>query len=391
MKRILLFSFIFTLCCNLQAQVALPTLDSNATVSVITCGPGSDFYTTFGHTAIRICDTAMGIDIVYNYGSFDFNTDHFYLKFAQGRLNYYLSRDSYSNFIFDYAYEGRAVSEQVLKMTPQEKQNLFVLLETNYLPEYRYYLYDMFRDNCATRIRDVINSALGHRTLFEEYTPKDAKSFRQLLYGYTQNSLQWWQLGIDIVIGSRCDRPCSSFGYTFAPQELMLQLDTTRVSDTQEPLAMPAKTVLTDCQAPQKANVSPILTFWVLLVIVVALTIISWKKLWTLRWLDILLFCLDIIVAIVIIFLWFFSNHYCTKWNWNILWASPLYLYFAVRGKKSAKWMVYAQLACFAALGIVALCGVQQFNAAILPIALMLFVRTINLLRTETKQHNNRH
>ncbi len=389
MKRFLLIAILFAFCCNIHAQGALPTLDSGAYVNVITCGPGNDFYTTFGHSAIRICDTALGIDVVYNYGTFDFNTSHFYLKFAQGRLNYCLSRDSYNGFIFEYAYEGRSLTEQTLKLTQQEKQNLFVLLETNYLPEYRYYLYDMFRDNCATRIRDIINSALGHRVLFEEYTPQNAKSYRQLLYEHTSNTLQWWQLGIDIVVGSRCDRPCTNFGYAFAPMELMRQLDTTCIKGTSEPLAMPAQHTLLETREQTPRSISPTLTFWALFVIILSLTVISWKRQWKLKWLDVTLFVAAFLVAVLIFFLWFCSDHYCTKANFNLLWASPLFIYFAIRLRKSNRWMILAQIALFAATGIIAPCGLQQFNAAVLPIVLTLFIRLLNLqIQTKTIHDN---
>ena len=388
MKRLFLFSILFVFCSNLHAQGNLPTLDSNAFVNVITCGPGDDFYTTFGHSAIRICDTALGIDVVYNYGTFDFNTKHFYLKFAQGRLDYCLSREDYNSFAFEYGYEGRSLTEQTLRLTHQEKQNLFVLLETNYLPEYRYYLYDMFRDNCATRIRDIINSALGHRILFEEQTPKDAKSYRQLLSEYTGTSLQWWQLGIDLVVGSRCDRPCTNFGYTFVPMELMRQLDTTCVKGTNEPLAMPAHHTLLETREQTPRSVSPTLTFWALFVITLSLTVISWKKHWTLKWMDILIFLIVFLISLVIIFLWFFSDHYCTKANFNLLWASPLFIYFAIKLRKSNRWIIIVQLALFATTGIIALCGIQIFNAAILPIILMLFIRLLNL-QLQTKTNNN--
>lgn len=389
MKRFLLISLLFAFCGNVHAQEALPTLDSGAFVNVITCGPGNDFYTTFGHSAIRICDTALGIDVVYNYGTFDFNTNHFYLKFVQGRLDYCLSRENYNGFIFEYGYEGRFVTEQTLKLTQQEKQNLFVLLETNYLPEYRYYLYDMFRDNCATRIRDIINSALGHRVLFEDQTPNNAKSYRQLLYEHTGNTLQWWQLGIDLVVGSRCDRPCTNFGYTFAPMELMRQLDTTCIKGTNEPLAMPAHHTLLETRTQTPRSVSPTLTFWALFVIILSLTVISWKKQWKLKWLDVILFVTTFLIAIAIIFLWFFSDHYCTKANFNLLWASPLFIYFAIKLRKSNCWVIVAQLALFAIVGVIALCGVQQFNAAVLPIILTLFIRLINLQYQKKINNNN--
>ena len=160
MKRLLLLTFSLLLLSSAHAQQLELRLDSTAYAAVLTCGPGDDFYTTFGHSAIRICDSASGLDIVYNYGTFDFNTSNFYWKFACGNLQYCLSRTSFSHFMQEYIHEGRAVCQQRLKLSNQELNNLFVALENNYLPQFRYYTYDFFRDNCATRVRDMVNYSL---------------------------------------------------------------------------------------------------------------------------------------------------------------------------------------------------------------------------------------
>ena len=106
---------------------ALP-LGETAVASVLTCGAGDDFYTTFGHTALRITDTAAGIDNVYNYGTFDFDTPHFYWKFMRGQLDYMLGRTTFRRFVRSYRAEGRAVWEQRLLLTPQEVNNLYLMV-----------------------------------------------------------------------------------------------------------------------------------------------------------------------------------------------------------------------------------------------------------------------
>ncbi|MBR4772955.1 MAG: DUF4105 domain-containing protein, partial [Bacteroidales bacterium] len=177
---LLVFSFYF-LPFALPAQ-ELP-LSPTATASVITCGPGNDFYTTFGHSALRITDTANGIDLVYNYGTFDFDTPHFYWTFAKGKLDYCLARSSFDHFLAVYSYERRYMYEQRLNLTPQELNNLFVMLEWNYLPENRYYRYDLLLDNCATRVRDMVDAAAGKRTIgFDDW---EDHSYRYWLHDAT--------------------------------------------------------------------------------------------------------------------------------------------------------------------------------------------------------------
>ena len=382
MKKLLLTLLLTLTLAGLQAQKIEAHLSDSAFASVITCGAGQEFYTTFGHSAIRICDTTQQLDLVYNYGTFNFDTPHFYWTFARGRLNYHLARGTFQNFIFEYAYEGRAVWEQRLLLSNQELNNLFILLETNYQPEYRYYMYDFFRDNCATRVRDMVANSLCHRQLSHETTTDTNLTYRQLLYRYTADNLLWWRLGVDIALGQRCDHRCSNYEYMFSPIEMMAQLDTMAVSDTRQPLVAPAQQLLPETRQPLARSVSPTLLFWVLFIAVMVVTLLGWHKGWRLGWLDAVLFILPFLISVLVIFLWFFTNHYCTKPNLNILWASPLFLYFAIRQRRSHRVVISVQLVmllCAMLLTVVTL--PQQLNAAILPISLILFLRLISNLR----------
>ena len=137
-------------------SVSAQTLSDRAEVSLLTCGPGTDLYATFGHSALQISDPVTGVDRVYNYGTFDFDTEGFYLKFTRGKLNYILSVSGFEYFLREYQYSGRWVYRQVLDLNPEQAQALFDYLEWNALPENREYKYDFFYDNCSTRIRDVL-------------------------------------------------------------------------------------------------------------------------------------------------------------------------------------------------------------------------------------------
>ena len=130
-------------------------LSPSAQVSIITCAPGDELYSIFGHSAIRVNDSINQIDLVFNYGTFDFDTPNFYLKFMRGKLNYMLSMAPYDRFLFEYVYYKRSVWEQVLDLSEVEKNNLFQALIINAEPEHRNYHYHFFFDNCATRIRDM--------------------------------------------------------------------------------------------------------------------------------------------------------------------------------------------------------------------------------------------
>ena len=387
MKKLLVLSsyFILLLALPLRAQVpdSLPHLGDSAFASLITCGPGEEFYTSFGHSALRICDSTLGIDVIYNYGTFDFDTPHFYWKFARGYLNYHLSRSPFFNFLFEYQYEGRAVWQQRLRLSNQEVNNLFLLLEFNYQPDYRYYQYDFFRDNCATRPRDMIIHALDHRTLSPETTTDTNLTYRNHLYLSTANTLLWWRLAVDMALGLPCDHRCSNYEYMFSPIAMMHQFDTLTVSDTHQPLAEPAELILPETRDLPSRSISPTITFWVLFLAVLLLTLLGWRNGWRLRWLDIPLFLIPFLGSLLVIFLWFASSHYCTKANLNILWASPLFFYFLIRLRNSRPWLIILQLAMLLAACLMTLAPLpQQLNAALLPISLTLALRLIALKKT---------
>lgn len=378
MKKHLLALTLLLLCswgAAAQDLSAVPLSDS-AYASVLTCGPGDEFYTTFGHSAIRICDPAIELDVVYNYGTFDFDIPHFYWTFARGDLNYCLSRSGFAGFMLEYGYEGRAVWEQRLRLSSQEVRNLFILLEQNYLPEYRYYQYDFFRDNCATRVRDMAASALCHRTLSPEVTGDTNRSYRNILYQSTEKKLLWWRFAVDMALGLRCDHRCSNYEYMFSPLEMKALLDTLTTSDTHEPLAEPARMLLEETRDPLADSFPPALLFGLMLLVVAVVSFVGYRRKWTLHWMDATLYAAVFLVSVLVMFLWFCTAHYCTKVNLNILWASPLFVYFAIRQRRSCRWLIYLQMLLLLAAATMTIAPLpQQLNSAVAPICAILFLR----------------
>lgn len=374
-KHILIFLTLFI------SQTAKAQLSESATISIITCGPGAEFYTTFGHSAIRVYDSAHNYDVIYNYGTFDFDTPNFYWKFAKGKLEYCLSKSHYTDFLASYSYEGRYVIEQPLNLTKAEKNRIYTALENNYKPENRFYLYDFFIDNCATRVRDIVNNNIIDRELFIEHTPKIAKSYRELLYDCTEERLLWWRLGIDLLLGARCDKNCNNLEQMFSPIEMKTQFDTTQLTDGSGPLVSKQIYTLYETRKLPGKSISPTLVFWVVCIATTTLTITSWKKNWCLKWFDRILYGIVGAISILLLFMWFGTDHYCTKNNWNLLWASPLFIYLTITAHKSSRWIIIIQTLMI----IVAIAGQwflpQQFNSAIIPISVTLAIRLIDNLR----------
>ena len=368
------------------AQTLTLPLSETATASVLTCGPGNDFYTTFGHSALRITDTAQGLDLVYNYGTFDFNTPHFYWKFMRGQLDYMLGRSSYENFMAEYVYEGREVREQRLCFTPQEVSNLYLLLEQNYLPEYRYYKYDFFTDNCASRIRDMVRMALGHReiSLMRESEPT---SYRRLVTANLKGNLEWWQLGIDLLFGLPADHVCDANERMFLPEEMEAEFAEAwpkpeslhdgmiSINALNATLVDKAQILLPERREPLSRSFPPVVVFALLFA---AVAVLTWRGLWP-RWADRALFVLAGLVGLFLLFMWFGTDHYCTQWNLNILWASPLLILIAIRLERSPRWALWLQESSFlVAMVWIIWCGL---SLALIPLVLTLALRVGVLLK----------
>ena len=365
----LLFAF-----CLFDAQARQLPLSETAVASVLTCGPGNDLYTSFGHSALRICDTARGIDLVYNYGTFNFGTPHFYWKFAQGRLDYCLSRTPMGAFYRENGAEGRSMSEQRLNLSRQQVCNLFVLLETNYLPEYRYYRYDFFRDNCASRVRDMVYSAAGQEIeLSRNAAPT---TYRRLLSSALRDTMEWWRLGMDCLLGLAADHRCTPQERMFLPREMEAELAMAAVGGS--PLVGEPVPLQPSARVPMHRSLPPELVFWALFVAVALLSWLGWRKGWRLAWLDRPLFVLAGLIGLFLLFMWFGSAYYCTKWNLNVLWASPLLILIAIRLARSPRWALWLQEAMLLAAAVwVVVCGLAP---ALIPIVLVFALRVAMLL-----------
>ncbi|WP_321539153.1 lipoprotein N-acyltransferase Lnb domain-containing protein [Flavobacterium piscinae] len=154
-------------------------MSSEAKISVLTCGSGEELHSIFGHTAIRIQDQKQGIDIVYNYGMFDFNTPNFYLKFVKGDLYYYVAKGSFEHFMYSYRMENRSVYEQELNFSSAQKQQLFDELEKSLYSEERFYLYKFIDKNCTTMVVDKINKQLKQPSIVK--IGNTTQSYRHVL------------------------------------------------------------------------------------------------------------------------------------------------------------------------------------------------------------------
>ena len=360
---LILFS-VFT--SNLDAQFRAENLDDTQ-ISILTCRSGDELYSTFGHTAIRVFNPTTRIDYVYNYGLFSFNTPNFYLKFMRGQLPYLVGATRMSRFLREYNDEKRSVFEQVLNLDNNQKEKIIQFLIENVKPENREYKYDFFFDNCATRVVDVYGLA-GAVTYDLEV---EEKTFRDLLKENLK-SLVWEDFGIDLLIGQRADRITNRRDQMFLPEYVMNNLGSAAL-DGDEVLAQDPHLVL-DFEAlnqsrKERSTPWPLITMMLILIATIAINMYAPKMA---KGFNKIFLIVGGVIGILLLFMWFGTNHGATRDNWNVAWMSPLFLpYLFIKGKGKqylAYFLMFSLLVC----GVNCLIQIlhQFFNLAFLPLIL---------------------
>ncbi len=383
MLKFIFSSAIFIGCLVLNAQDFV--LSNNAEVSVITVGPGDGLVDAFGHSGIRIKDEANYLDVIFDYGRYDFDS-YFILKFARGKLNYKLSVSKFSDFLQYYKFTDRTVKSQVLNFNEVQKQRLYDFLIENLKPENRYYLYDFFYDNCATIIRDVTQHSTLNDVVFNIPKAFKKQTFRQLIHS-DLNQNTWGSLGIDIALGSVIDRTAIAEEHMFLPKYINSFFETATFGISKKNLVKSSSVIYKARTAKQSSMfvLSPLVIFTLLAALIIFITYKNVKSKVRSRWLDSILFALTGLIGIGILLLWFATDHTATAYNYNLLWAFALNILMLkqVRLKQPKLWFIKYIKFLIIALCLLALhwiIGVQWFAISLLPFLIALIVRYVYLV-----------
>lgn len=379
------------------SAVAQPTgsrlLSDKAEVSILTIYPGPALHARFGHTAIRVADPQQEVDLLYNYGTFEFDSPMFIATFVRGKLDYYLSVAPMDAALDHYQHvERRAVVEQVLDLTADERERVFVYLRENARPENRTYRYRFLDDNCSTRVRDVFETVLGASLAYEDDRPT-SRTFREMLEPYMADAPLLW-LGIDLMLGRPADRLVGERESMFLPLPLMNRFDraTVTVGDESRRLVRETRSLYWFDGADEvEATVSwPTWLAWAMLG---AVAVVTWcearrpgvaavqrRRGGVVA--DALLLAVVGVTGLLMAVLWGATEHDVAGPNWNLGWAWPTHLVAAVAllrwpagGAVLRGYLVLA--AAGAVLSLVTLVWwPQSVPAAVLPVLLAVAVRT---------------
>ena len=300
--------------------------ESDTIVYLLTCKPGTETYSIYGHSALRVVDNYYGTDIVYNWGVFDFDTPNFALKFARGRLDYMLDQGSMNSFLRLYFYEERGVVSQRINLTPENVRKLLELIEENLKPENVKYRYDFFYDNCATRIRDILeNAAAGKIRYPSDVESPKTQTFRDMIGEY-QKSYKWLKFGIDLALGSPCEKKVSFREKMFLPLELQECLSKAVIfNDGRMVPLLRNPEILVEHNIPvvkSAALLSPEIIFALFFALMMIFIPHIRKKVY-INSIDIFIFFIYSLLAVLMLFFNFFADHVQTKMNLNIIWLNP--------------------------------------------------------------------
>jgi len=383
--RLLLFLFTF-ICSPLFSQYL--DLSPKAEISVLTIGPGNSLNDSFGHSAFRVKDNSSDLDIIFNYGVYDFEAENFYLKFARGKLNYIVDVSNYENFKNYYIRQNRWIKEQVLDLSENDKQKVFNYLANNSEPENKYYLYDFFYDNCATKMKDILVDGVGLNIGFIEPDGFEAYTFRQLI----QEKLHWnsWgSLGIDIALGSVIDKTADPEEHMFLPDYIFSFFENAGLAESdKKPLVKATNSIFDNTIVEKKNNLlsSPFVIISLIGVLMILITFRDHKKNERTRIIDLFIFLLTGISGVVLLLLWLATDHTATAQNYNLLWAFAINIFLIgqVFKKKPKKWFIrYLKflviMLCLLLLQWIA--GIQGFAFALIPLLLALVIRYLFLIK----------
>lgn len=372
------YSLLIINSASAQPALSADRDSSRLRISLLTCTPGEELYSTFGHSAYRVIDSNSVTDIVYNYGTFNFDDDGFYLKFIKGKLMYYLSAEDFALFKEDYKASNRGITEQVLNLSAAEKIGFQQALFKNIKEENKFYKYDFFFDNCTTRPRDLIFKFKTPHPQWVAVMPAGTR-FRQAIHSYLdKNEKHWSKLGIDLLLGAPTDAVMTVTQSQFLPDVLMMGLDS---SNKKHSLLLSSTNLYAIDADKNKGSVfTPVIVFSLLLIFIVGLSLS--KNKWAIVFIqgfDGLLFFLSGAVGILLIFMWTSTDHAMCKNNYNLLWALPtntLLAFFTNNKKSFIKKCFWVTAIVLTIVVLTWFFLPQQMNSAFLPIVLLLIYRS---------------
>jgi hypothetical protein len=364
-RKILFFLFIIIYSQGYSQDLQL---SKNAKVSIITIGTASPSYALYGHTGIRFKDIATNIDVVFNYGTFDFETPNFMSRFVKGDLQYFVTSNSFAEFEYSYRYENRSIYEQELTLTVDKIRVLYNNINNSLTSDERFYTYKFIDKNCTTMVIDKVNEVVGSKVI--DFQKPQEQTYRSILFPYANDQFLQ-QLGINIIFGTKVDEKATKL---FLPLDLMQELKTAKYNEK-----LLVKETSTIFEAHKEIAPFNFFDSIYLLIVLLGIIVVANSQKLTFAY-----FTLLGLLGLFFSLIGLYSFHQEVLWNYNVLLFNPFYLvllYFYYRKDtmkfKRVKWLILLMLAVYVILLIN-----KVYLISVLPIIITNFVL---LLRTIKK------
>ena len=353
--------------------------------SLITCSPGQEVYALYGHTALRLQNFTTDEDLVFNYGVFSFKQPHFVWRFVRGQCDYMVVPIPWQYFTREYEERGSSITAQVLNLTPEEANRLYVNMLEDCKPENRRYRYNFLYNNCTTKVRDAIENCVEGHVVYPDSIP--LYTYREMLHQYTKDH-PWAQEGNDILLGSAVDTLLSARAAMFAPEYMLRYAENAFIyaeNSDKRPLLIGTEILLHE--RPQKVEpefpLTPIQAMLVLfgfsLLVLLFERWLNWQFwLW-----DAVLLIGQGMAGLLLLFMFFFSEHPAVDSNWQIwvlnpiaLVALPMVIKAAYKRKKTLWHVVFFVI--LSTFIVFSPWMPQEFGKIVVPLALTLLTRPIS-------------
>ena len=202
-------------------------------ISLITFSPSDHLFEWFGHTVLAVENRRTGKSIAYSFGGFSFRAEDF-LKFAMGKFIFWSYTEDSRPLLDYYREQGRHVVIQTLSLTPLQTARIRQRLLTALEPRNRFYIYDHFKDNCATRLRDIVDDALDG-AIRKQSAADTGRTTRDYVHRMTAH-LPALNFLLNAVLSDGVDRTITHWETMFLPDRLMMVFQTSTNPETGGPL-----------------------------------------------------------------------------------------------------------------------------------------------------------
>ena len=283
--------------------------DDFVTVSLVVADPGGMLYASFGHAMLHLQCPTFGLDYIFSYESEGISGN--WGRFLQGDLKMGMFAVRPDSIYKTYRIEGRGVKEYKLNLSPEQKQDLWRIMDELVAvgPDQPY---DYYNRGCAISVVHVVKQALrGQRITYNTWPQKFDGTLRELGYEcVTKAQRPWNRFALMTLAGSDIDNP-----HIAKERKLIVPAD---LAEVWQHAILNGKPLLeSESHVVVESVETPKSKWWMSpLVIAILIFILSFMPF---KVADYFVLTIVTFLGAIISYTVIFSPLPCTDWNWLII------------------------------------------------------------------------